>query len=282
MVELELIDETFDKDRTEVYELSIQACLNGFSFAIKDTIRNTFIVLISKPFTNQVYNHDIWVDHVSETVSNYPFFSQKYKKVLFTYSHSAIAMVPEVFFEEKKAKELFELSHTLPEYCELHCKQHNNGSGFIQIFSLPYALTSSWLKIQPDTKFLNPISPLLCYSDISKNNSLLQVLIDDREIKLVLHENGSFISFNSFQYLNVTDAVYYILSFCKALKEEISFIKVNVAGESSINNDLIKTLQDYFTIVHSDSHYGSSHFSYQLLRYRNKFFSLFNSSMVCE
>ena len=47
---LELIDETFDKDRTETYELSIQVSLNGFSFAVKDTIRNTFIVLISKPF----------------------------------------------------------------------------------------------------------------------------------------------------------------------------------------------------------------------------------------
>lgn len=282
MVELELIDETFDKDRTEVYELSIQACLNGFSFAIKDTIRNTFIVLISKPFSNQLYNHDIWADHVNEIVSNYPFITQKYKKVFFTYSHSAIAIVPDVFFEEKKAKELFELTHILPEFCELHFKKHNNGSGFTQIFSFPYALTCSWLKIQPDTKFVTPILPLLCYSDINKSNSLLQILIDDREINLVLHENGSFISFNSFQYLNVTDAVYYILSFCKALKDEISFIKVNIAGDSPINNDLIKTLQDYFTIVHSESQYGSSHFSYQLLRYRNKFFSLFNSSSVCE
>jgi len=58
MVELELIDETFDKDRTEVYELSIQACLNGFSFAIKDTIRNTFIVLVYKPYSGNVIKHD--------------------------------------------------------------------------------------------------------------------------------------------------------------------------------------------------------------------------------
>jgi len=45
MHNISLIDETLDKNLTANYNLSIQVSLDGFSFCIKDLIRNKYIVL---------------------------------------------------------------------------------------------------------------------------------------------------------------------------------------------------------------------------------------------
>jgi len=279
---LELIDETFDKDRTETYELSIQVSLNGFSFAVKDTIRNTYIALVSQPFSNTNLNHQDWSTVIPEMVSSYSFLSKKFKKVFFEYSGSGFTLVPTNFFEVNKQKELFQLTQSLPEYFELHHTTHTNGESFVQIFSMPYTLSTAWLKVQPKTKFISPLSSLLFYTGISKSDNLVQVDISSSKIIVLFHSKEKLIAFNSFDYKTENDIVYYTLGFCKSLNINFSSVNIHLTGKLGELQDLQTLLSNYFAHVSADANYNSIHFSYQLLRHRVKFFRLFNSTAICE
>lgn len=279
---LELIDETFDKDRTEVYELSIQVTLNGFSFAVKDTIRNTYIVLVSQIFSKTNISHQDWGAIVDQMVSSYPFLSKNFKKVFFEYSDAGHTLIPADLFEVSKQKDLFQLVQNLPEHFELHHTTHTNGESFVQIFSMPYTLSTAWLRVQSKTKFISPLSSLLCYSEISKIDNLIQVDICDKIIFVLYHSKGKLVAANRFEFKNDNDVAYYILSFCNGLSIDFSNVTLHFSGRVGELKDLQRLLSNYFTNISSDAHYNSIHFSYQLLRHRVKFFRLFNSTAICE
>lgn len=279
---LELIDETFDKDRTEVYELSIQVSLNGFSYAVKDTIRNTFIALVTKPFTDSFINHQNWSETVNSMISLNPILSCKFKKIYFEYSFSYFTIVPAELFDVSKQKDIFELSHPLPEYFELQNSTHINGNNFIQIFSIPYTLSSAWLQVQPNTKFISPLSPLLYYSEVHKLDRLVHVDISDMTFLLAYHVDGVLVASNCFVFKHENDIVYYTINFCKCLNIDFFALNLHVSGVGAEYNDLHKILSNYFPKISMEAHYNSIHFSYQLLRYRVKFFRLFNSTAICE
>ncbi|BDX39330.1 hypothetical protein CYCD_26850 [Tenuifilaceae bacterium CYCD] len=279
MDELELIDETFDKDRTEVYELSIQVSLNGFSFAVMDTIRNTYIALISKSFSNSNINHDSWDAAVNEIGSSYPFILKKFKKVFFAYTLSPFTFVTRELFELDRIKSLFEVSQSVPDHFELHHTSVTNGSSYVLIFAVPYTLSSAWLKIQPKAKFVTASTSLLFNADLQKVKELLQVHFTEQYMSVVLHRDDKLVAANSFIFKNSDDAVYYILNFSKKLGVDTSAF-VRIYGQYS--DELTKVLSNYFPNASSDSHFNSIHFSYQLLRYRAKYFSLFNSTAICE
>lgn len=279
---LELIDETFDKDRTETYELSIQVSLNGFSFAVKDTIRNTFIVLISKPFSGGVITHDNWYSLVEGIVKEFPFLNQKFKKVFFSYTLSPFTIVPEYFFDIQRIKDLFELTHSLPEHFELRYTLISNGENVVVLFAMPYTLSSAWLKVQPNTIFLTQSSSLFVGFGKSKYENYVQVYFEETRMTIVYHKNEKLIAANTFVYMHTNDALYYILSFCNSLSDNFASIQLSVLGESFNNNELVKGLNKSFSNVSIDPIFNSVHFSYRLLRQRNRYYALFNSFAVCE
>lgn len=283
MDELELIDETFDSNRTEVYELSIQVNLNGFSFAVKDTIRNTFISLISKYFATTVTNNDNWGSAVDEILSAYPIVSQKFKKKFFSFTPAGFSIVPEEIFDLSKAKSLFEISQPLPEHSEIHhATIHNNGSGKVLIFCLPYTLSSSWLKIQPDTKFLTPVSSLVVNPEISRSDELLQINLSDQQLTITYHKNGNLMAANQFNGKYTNDTLYFTLNFCKSLNVDLTTVRVKISGDAINSSEIVKKLTGYFKNIATDAYTNSIHFCYQLLRYRTKYHTLFYSPGICE
>jgi len=279
---LELIDETFDKDRTETYELSIQVSLNGFSFAVKDTIRNTFIVLISKPFSGAVITHDNWYPVIEGIVKEFPFLNQKFKKVFFSYTLSPFTIVPKDFFDIQRIKDLFELTHPLPEHFELRYTSISNGENLVILFAMPYTMSSAWLKIQPNTIFLTQPSSLFVGFSKSKYENYVQVYFEETRMTIVYHKNEKLIAANAFTYMHTNDALYYILSFCNSITDNFSSIQLSIVGESFNNNELVKGLNKSFSNVSIDPIFNSVHFSYRLLRQRNRHYALFNSFAVCE
>lgn len=190
--------------------------------------------------------------------------------------------MPTELFDIAKQKDVFELSHPLPEYFELQNSTHINGNNFVQIFSIPYTLSSAWLKVQPNTKFISPLSPLLYYSEVNKVDRLIHVDISDKRILLAYHVDGILFASNSFVFKHENDIVYYIINFCKSLSLDFSTLNLHISGLVAEFTNLQKVLSSYYPRISMDAHYNSIHFSYQLLRYRVKCFRLFNSTAICE
>ncbi|MCB8963900.1 MAG: DUF3822 family protein [Bacteroidales bacterium] len=279
---LELFDETFDKDRTDVYELSIQVSLNGFSYAVKDTIRNTYVVLVSKPFSDVSNNPDSWGVKVNEIVAGYPFLTKRFKKICLAYTDSLFTLVPAAMFDADRAKLLFEQTQPLPEYSELHYTSVVNGSSYVVVFAMPYTLTAAWLKVQSATQFVNIPAALIHSASAVQGSSVLQADIIDERLVVVYHNDGQFLMANSFVVKGCEDVVYYILTLCKTLGVDAATAIVRLYGQSQLFDASYNLLMAYFPLLSPDARYHSTHFSYQLLRYRSKYFSLFNSLSVCE
>jgi len=134
MQKLELIDETFDPDRTELYEISIQFTLNGYSFCVKDTVRNCFIALVSAPFTKPIIS-DEWVEPIESITQKYEWVTKHFKKIILSFESPVFTFVPQEFFEPTKSKQLIERVNPLPDLFEIRYNRIHDG--FASIFALP-------------------------------------------------------------------------------------------------------------------------------------------------
>lgn len=169
MLKLDLFDESFDINRTETYELSIQLALNGFSFVLKDSVRNSFIALHSHPFEKELDINTDWANSVKQIVASHEILAKQFKKVLFNFQNQVFTVAPKEYFTPEQAKSILGLVCSIPEMDEV--RYSNTTSDLVSIFTIPTFLVTEWLKIQPKAKFIGTGEPLLALGSIvSKGN----------------------------------------------------------------------------------------------------------------
>ncbi len=95
---LKLIDESFDRDRTGSYDLSVTISINGFSFAVLDTLRNTFIVLVSTPKSEQQDFEELF----NQAMVDYPWLAGASNMFTFLSSHHTLRLFQGNSFPSKK------------------------------------------------------------------------------------------------------------------------------------------------------------------------------------
>lgn len=274
---LKLIDESFDRDRTGSYDLSVTISMNGFSFAVLDTLRNTFIVLVSTPKSEQQDFEELF----NQAMVDYPWLAGSFKHVYLSFFSPYFTPVPGKFFSEQKARQLFELVHPLPDGFELHFTPNCNHTDATLLFALPNSVANWWLKLHPKASFLHPIAPLLS-TPAAGSNVLLSVDFNENDFLVALHDGMKFAGANAYTGRHPNDVIYYLLAFCKELGYDSRNVKVSITGHSPMLAEL-NMLDGYFDRVSSIAQYPKVMlFSYQLISHRSEYFSLFNLGASCE
>lgn len=281
MQKLELFDETLDLDRTESYELSIQFTLNGFSFCIKDTVRNCFIALASSPFKSAVID-DSWHEPVSAITQQYNWVTNRFKRVIFCFESPVFTMVPQEFFEAQMSKKLLEQVHTLPDLYEV---RHNAiHDGITSIFALPSALVNSWLKIQPKTHFVGFQEPVFAFHRDQKHShkAILYTIAKADGFTAVFLSKGDALQLcTTIDQRSVMDTAYHLVNICKSLNIEPADVSVKALGGFSDQEQLEMVIGRFFHDFSYTHALDQNHFSYLLGKQKVKFANLFNLSL-CE
>ena len=274
---LKLIDESFDRDRAGSYDLSVLISRDGFSFAVLDTLRNTFIVLVSTPRSEHLDFDELF----NQALTDYPWLAGSFKHVYLSFFSPYFTIVPGKFFTEQKAKQFFELVHPLPDSFELHFVPHCNHTDATLLFALPNSVANWWLKLHPKATFLHPVVSLFG-APAAGAQALLRVDLNENDFLVSLHDGLKFIGANAYSGQHPNDVVYYLMAFCKELGYDSQNVKVSITGHSPMLAEL-NTLDGYFNKVSSIAQYPKVvMFSYQLISHRSEYFTLFNLSASCE
>ncbi len=280
MQKFELFDETFDLFRTETYELSIQVSLNGFSFCVKDLTRNQFIALVESPFKHAFCNEDDWIERVNEMIATYSWLAKPFKKITFSHINPVFTLVPKVFFEPDKAKQLLSLVNPIPPLDEIRFKSITND--VVGVFSIPSALITAWLKIHKDSVVLSCINSTLKHhiqSWQSSKSPLLSVAFMGDFAIIILSQNGKLLHCGSNIHRIHNDLAYHLTNICNQFECKTHSTAVELFGQVDKEEELSTLLKRFFKSVENAPASNQSHFSYLLSRYKRSHATLFNQSL---
>lgn len=281
MQKLELFDETFDPDRTESYELSIQFTLNGFSFCVKDIVRNCFIALVSAPYSLPILS-DEWIEPIKSIRDKYDWVTKPFKKVLLSFESPVYTFVPQGFFEISRSKLLLERVHPLPEYYEI---RHNSiHDGITSIFALPSALVNAWMKLQPNTHFIGFNEPVLAFhrahNHSTKHNSIT-IANANSFIAVIISKGLELQVCTSIEFHTHHDTAYHLVNMCKNTGIPTKEVFVRAIGSFNDSEQLELVMGRFFMDFKYSPSIDQNHFSYMLGKYKGKYANLFNQSL-CE
>jgi len=281
MQKLELFDETFDPDRTESYELSIQVSLNGFSYCVKDTTRNQYIGLVSFPFGLAVKFSEDWPNYIKQVETDYSWISNSFKRVLFCYESPSCTIVPKEFFEPQKAKQLLNAIHSIDPLDEIWYNDLQNE--LVSIFNIPSSLVSYWLTIQKKTRFIGFCDPALCFHQLSSHQSLpfISISLSEKFSVVIISNSSKLLYCGSIEVQVPEDIVYHLLNICQKLKLPTGDISVKLLGSVNEEERLESLIDRFFKSVKQASTIEQNYFSYLLSKHKVRYANLFNQSL-CE
>lgn len=282
MHEIDIIDETFDRDRTSTYELSIQVSLNGFSYAVKDTIRNTFIALFNTDWKGYAIDSVNYRHFLNNLIEAKPWLTNEFKKVIVAFNLPYFTLVPADFFDPANAKKFLDQVHSIPDCYELGYTELNTLSLAI-VYAAPHEFVNEWKRLHSKTLFIHSLKSFVHIPSNYTSKSYLQVDLDHQHLTIAILSNGQLLTANSYTCKTTTDVVYYTNAIAKTIFKDIDHIHVNLTGDGELMVGLPDEMGRYFNSVsHQAEFYKPVFFSYKLLRFRTEYFRLFNLGVTCE
>ncbi len=276
-----IFDETFDIDRCESYTLSIQISPKGYSFTVKDTVKNSFIVLNASPFSNEVKPDDDWTEPVKNMFTKHELLSKRFKKVFLSFESQLFTLVPAELFTPEKAKQLFSIVWDLPEQFELHYKEINK---MVLLFAIPTTLIAQIKLKQPGLILVGHPTPLVNFAVMSMATSAETVIaanISENFVVNLTAQGKVLKNLTPYPYHTIDDIIYHLVNCCKQQDLTAGDMNLVLTGVGNDQQDFILLLSKFFKKVTLDKGLMGDHYSYSIDRYKTEYWNLFNISQ-CE
>ncbi len=245
------IDETFDIDLSLNYKLSIQLCLNGFSFSVFDTARKKFIYL-EHINTSGLNTCDELFEKLKIILKNNDYLNLEYKQVKAIVHANKSTIVPSELFNISSAKDIFSFNHNRNPESELFYNLIVNNDSFLiseansKIITLLkekfnnvkiYHQATSFIESNLSL-FKNKLSVPKVFINKSKDYVDIIVLKDN---KLLLH--------NTFNYKSLEDFVFNVMYIYEQLKLNSTEVELLISGNIDKKAEEIKLLKKYIKTV---------------------------------
>lgn len=210
----ELIDETFDINSSENYELSLQISPQGFSYCILDTIRNKYILFRS---TETDENKSIAPERTEELIAKDNVLSAKFKRINIVFPSPKSTLVPAPLFDPEKEEEYFTLNLTKEDNEIILSNKIPEPDSYI-IFSVPlsyYKLTEKFFSTVTLCHHTKPLINHVSHSSKNEFGMYVQLHLEKEYFNLLILEHGSLKFYNTFIYKNINDILYYLFNVYK-------------------------------------------------------------------
>jgi len=247
MVEFEYLDETLDINATSSYHLSIQAGLDGLSFAILDLPRNKYVALknyapTEKPETG---NDPLWFKSV---VKSDEFLGKEYRSVALVWVTQHATLVPAPLFKKEHLMEYFTFNLDLSASEEILSNKIKRAEAW-SIYPIPSQVIRFFNKLYPALNIFHQSVPFI--------NTLLQVQKNgSSENQVFVHLYGNLFDiavtfkknlklYNSYSYKHVNDLLYFILYTFDQLKIPSEKTSVFLSGKVTRQSSLYENLKRY-------------------------------------
>jgi hypothetical protein len=257
---LELFDETLDINSTENYELALQVSPDELSFCLLDTIRNKFVLIRSfKPEDNKYFNTDAFKD----LINNDDFLTKNYKKVSIVVPSAKFTIVPAPLFDPGKKEEYYTFNHLKGDDDLVFSNKLADPDAYI-VFAIDRRLSemlSTYYRGANPVHHLKPLLNQISQIRKSDHENYIQVHIERDYFNLIIYGNNILRYCNTYNYRNISDILYFVLSVFKKLdikQEETIFF----SGLTEKYDDISSNFSIYVRNIKFAEPSGNFTFSY--------------------
>jgi len=272
MHQINLLDETFDKNQAHHYNLAIQYGLNGLSFCLFDTVKNKYIAFRHYP------EIDSRQEALSPILESDDLLQLKFKETRFLYDAGKNTLVPDAFFDESRAETLYKFNLGDEKCSSIHFNKIQDPLA-LNIFAYSQSILTKFRKVFPKIEIYHRTTPFienLMEESARWPRSNAFVYIHKGILDIGVAHLRKLEFFNSFNYQNNADIAYYILNVLEQFNLSATLTEVYISVDLEKHEELFNYLQSY--LQHIKFIKPSEKFTYsyifdefQLTRFANLF-----------
>lgn len=281
MKDFSFVDETFDINRTNTYERSIQLSLNGFSLSVMDLVRNKFTLLKHYDLTNKL-SFDDKADEIQSIIQKDKHLNAPYKYTKALVISPKSVLIPNELFDQNFAKKYFEFNHKLEELEEIHFN-YNNTIQAVNLFTIPNPISNVLFEAFGKINLYHQFTPFHNHhlrQHYEKN--ITAVYLYENFIDIGVFQDQKLKFYNNFLIQSREDILYFILYVYKQLKLSRSENDLHISGNLKVFPELDALLKQYVKKVHFQKAPKDFTYSYTFKKDQmNHFTNLFRLKL-CE
>ncbi|MFB6320459.1 DUF3822 family protein [Saccharicrinis sp. FJH54] len=276
MHDILVLSPAFNKENTNQYILSIQLCLDGFSFLVCDSLSNKFIYLKHKPYGTDKSVKDQTLTYLKTE----ELLHLNYKKVVILYDLSPSTCIPSVLYEEDQ-KELFYLKNYKTDRHSTIRSDKTDPLSYISVYPVDTDIQNTL-----EQKFTNP---LIVHHNTVKNCSLpgisdsyIKLTIRQSRFSISAYKNNTLQLANSYSYQNEDEFLYFFLYCFNQLKLDQMKTVVEIDGIVPKHASVIKQLERFIKNVTFSGWPEAFNFANDFYDLPAHYFTHLYASLLCE
>ncbi|MGQ1909741.1 DUF3822 family protein [Marinifilum sp. RC60d5] len=249
MDDLIFVESTFDKSKTEEYNLSIRVGSDGFSFSILNVNKKCLALKRFKTFSQ---NSDIeLLNSFKEQIRNSELLNLKYKAVSILWISDKSILIPNEFFTKEFAFNSYQICHELRQAETLNWNKIDLLEAY-SVFPILVSLKELLHKQFPQAAIYHHTHPFYINAmkeSMEDNHPSVFVNIHQDFFHVIIPDQGKKHFINSFSYKEDSDLAYYILNIYKQQKLNNERSKLIVNGLVQEKSKVILLLKKYLADV---------------------------------
>lgn len=255
MQDIYFLDKEFDRNNSENYNLSIQACLNGFSFSIYEPQTGRHIGIKSE-FWEDTHKENFNIK-LKNMILSEPLFKYKYKKITLLYTSKEKTIIPQKHFQQEKIKQLYTPCENM-ESNEVLLYNNIESLKSVIIYSMEDSLYNFIDEHLDTPEIIHYNVPLLQFA-MKSNNSLhpnifVNIMKEYFDIIVIVNNKAKLI--NTHAYNSDIDIAYYTLNTLKGLNIPVTTCKCVLSGIVNKESEAIKIIKQYIKYTDYSNTYG--------------------------
>ena len=281
MKNFSFIDETFDINRTNTYERSIQVSLNGFSLSVLDPVRNKFILLKHYGLKDKAPSEEK-ADEIQSIIQKDEHLKAKYKKTKTLLVSPKSVLIPNELFDQNYAKKYFEFNHKLEELEEIHFN-HDKSTQAVNLFVIPNSISNVLFDNFGKTPLYHQFKPFNAQClRLQNENRIAAVHLHEDFIDIGVYGNRRLKFYNNFLTHSKEDILYFILYTFKQLELSRLENELYISGNLNLYPGLDSILSQYIKRIHFQKPPKDFTFSYTFKKDQMNHFSNLFTLQLCE
>ena len=243
----------------EEHQLSIQLCLDGFSFCIHNVLSNELVAFNRYDFDEKINDPFQHLELVKNVFSEETLLNHKYKNISVSHYNNLVTQVPKPLFDKNQLQTYLRYSiKTLEndfitfdeiensEIVNVYIPFVNINNFLIEIYGPFVYKHASTILIEGLLKEFKNHSEPCCFVNVS-SSSFEVVVFKDQKLEL----------YNCFDYQTKEDFIYYILFTAEQLNLNPEEFELKIMGEIEKDSELFEILYQY---VRNITFYNPSNF----------------------
>lgn len=265
-----LFDNSFDSSKTKTYYISIQLSLNGYSFSIIDTIWNKYIGLKHENFSEECHWEKL-PGILKKIIANDDNLSKNYAGVALVLITRKSTLIPTDLFDKSNISLYYSYNHRLNGYEELRFNLLKKADAY-NVFAVPQGIIETMNNRFSNVTYYQQATPfvennLLPGSDfVSEKSKSVAINVFRDFFDIQVYRADKLLLFNSFEYSNKNDFVYYVLYIFKQLSLNPGTVRTDLSGlideKSLYYKDLKKYIANLSFSVFDNRFYYPDSFEY--------------------